>query len=215
VRFPLTVLLALAALAAPLATPAHASDGRVSIRVEGKTTTLFGTDRPLVTPVTGRLTATDSAGQSVRVEVAGPTVLGALEAASRQAELYYHMTAFSFGNLVDQVGRFGGSGTAGWAFKVNGKQPRVGADQAAVKDGDAVLWYWAPFGTKTLELVADRRCMRAVARDDAGRTSRPANVVFEVDGRRVAAAQGRWCGAWTSLRAVKRGYVRSETSYAG
>ena len=46
--------------------------------------------------------------------------------------------------------------TTGWVFKVNGVSPPVGADQALLKDGDLVLWYYATFGATggppTLEL---------------------------------------------------------------
>ena len=73
-------------------------------------------------------------------------------------ELYYHLTQSSFGNYVDQVGRYGGTADSGWVFKVNDVSPPVGADKVVLKDGDHVLWYYATFGPTggppTLEVKA-------------------------------------------------------------
>lgn len=172
----------------------------VSIRVEGKTTTLFGATEP---------------------HALAATPLGALDAASRAGELYYHVTSTSFGNYVDQVGRYGGGGSTGWVFKVNDVSPPVGADAVDLKRGDRVLWYYADFasgsGPKTLRLVRAGKapCYRAVAYDDAGKPSFPEGTVLHVDGRSVktqgATQTAMACvGAHRGLvRATARGMVRS------
>ena len=121
-RRPL-VLLAVAAVAALLAPAALATV--VHVRVEGKTRTIFGAAEP---------------------RAFGSNALEVLESASLGGEFYYHLTTSSFGTYVDQVGRYGGSGQAGWVFKVNGVSPPVGADQVQLEDGDTVLWYYATFG---------------------------------------------------------------------
>jgi len=110
----LLVALAPAALAA-----------NVKIRVEGKTTTIFGPTQPSV-----------SAGNALQ----------ALDAASTAGEFYYGMTTSSFGDYVSQIGKYPASESTGWVFKVNGVSPPVGADAVTLKDGDRVLWYWATFG---------------------------------------------------------------------
>ena len=56
------------------------------------------------------------------------------------------MTVTGFGPYVDQVGRYGGTASSGWVFKVNDVSPPVGADKVVLKDGDRVLWYYATFG---------------------------------------------------------------------
>jgi hypothetical protein len=187
----------------------------VDIRVEGATRTLFGAAEPSVEVVTGTLPI-DGGGQ---IELAQPTALGALEAASRAGEFFYRIRSFSFGPYVDQIGRYAGSDASGWVYKVNGVSPPVGAGEYVVREGDTVLWYYARFseagGPPTLELAAFRRrgqaCYRAVARDDAGKATAARRVVFVLDGRRVRAASGRLCpeGRWTALRVTKAGAVPS------
>ena len=102
------------------------------------------------------------------------TPLEALQTAARAGEFYAHVTASSFGNYVDQVGYYGGTGDSGWVFKVNGVSPPVGADQVQLKDGDTVEWYYATFGANggppTLVLTTDGA--RLLRRNGAGRHRR-------------------------------------------
>jgi hypothetical protein len=174
-RRPLVFFAGLAA-AAIVAVPA-ALAATVHIRVEGKTQTLFGATEPRA-----------FAGNA----------LDALEAASVAGELYYHVAQTSFGPYVDQVGRYAGVGQTGWVFKVNGASPPVGADQVRLQDGDRVLWYWAQFGVAggPPTLVLRRTppgCYSATGQDDQGRERVPANLVFHIGSRRVAAPAGRIC----------------------
>ena len=179
-----------------LAIVGSASAAVVRVRVEGKSGTIFGAAQP-------RASAT--------------TVMDALESASIGGEFYYHIRVTGFGPYVDQIGRYPEdlAGSSGWAFKVNGASPPVGADQVTVKDGDVVLWYWAKFGQSggppTLELGRDGNgCYRVVARDDAGKAV-AASATLRVDGRRVPMQGGRACpGPHRSLvRATAPGAVRS------
>ena len=117
----LAALIALAALLVPSALGAS-----VSVRVEGRTLSIFGS-------------------LETRFE-AGANPMQALDLASLRGEFYYHVTTTSFGPYVDQIGRHSAGGTNGWVFKVNGASPPVGADQVQLNDGDRVLWYWATFG---------------------------------------------------------------------
>jgi hypothetical protein len=170
-------LIAVAVLAAALAVAPFAAAAVVHIRVEGKTVTLFGPTQPTVT---------------------ASTPLEALQAASTAAELYYHVTASSFGNYVDQVGLYGGAGDAGWVFKVNGISPPVGADQVQLKDGDVVEWYYATFGATggppTLVLkAAAKNCYTATGQDDTGAAKVPAGLAFHTGSKTLAAAAGRIC----------------------
>jgi hypothetical protein len=194
VRRTLLTLAALAVLAAALVPAALAA--RVSVRIEGRTQSLYG-------------------ALETRFE-AGPNAMTALEAASNRGEFYYHVTTTSFGPYVDQIGRYAGEATSGWVFKVNGVSPPVGADQVQLRDGDRILWYWATFGPSggpsTLLLTrTGRNCYRVVAENDQGVDRAAAGAQLLVDGRRVRTRAGRACvGRHTGLvRATLAGAVRS------
>ena len=170
----------------------------VTVRVEGKTQTIFG---------------------STPVRVQAGNALDALESASLLGEFHYVVTSSSFGNYVSQIGRYPASGSSGWVFKVNGASPPVGADAVTLRDGDMVLWYWATFGPAggppTLSLrSAGGSCYTVTQLDDAGRQTAAAGAVLHVDGRRVrTSATGRGCiGRHAGLvRAYAVGAVRSNT----
>ncbi len=180
----LLVALAPAALAA-----------NVKIRVEGKTTTIFGAAQPSLT---------------------ADNALQALDVASTAGEFYYGMTTSSFGDYVSQIGKYPAAGTSGWAFKVNGVSPPVGADKVTLKDGDVVLWYFATFGTAggppTLELQRlPGNCYVVQSANDAGKKARAATATLVADGKRFRTQNGRGCvGKHAGLvRAVAPGAVRS------
>jgi uncharacterized protein DUF4430 len=189
--------VALAALAALLVVPVAAA-ASVHVRVEGKTQTLYGPAEPALQ---------------------GANALQALDAASLAGELYYHVATTSFGPYVDQVGRYGGSASSGWVFKVNGVSPPVGADQVQLKDGDTVLWYYADFGpsggppTLVLKKAAGNSCYTAVAQDDTGTTVGQTGVVLRVGSKRtVPVTAGKACigpHPGVLVRAVAPGAVRS------
>jgi hypothetical protein len=189
--FILAASLVFAVLLVPAALAA-----RVSVRVEGQTTTIFGA---LQTPFE-----------------AGANALQALDAASLRGEFYYHVTTSSFGPYVDQIGRYPAGGSNGWVYKVNGASPPVGADKVQLKAGDRVLWYWATFGPSggpptLLLLRRGRNCYRVVAENDAGADRTATGAVLRVDGRRVPTRSGRACvGRHRGLvRATLAGAVRS------
>ena len=184
----LSVLLLVAFAPAALA-------ASVKVRVEGKTTTIFGASQP-------RITADNA--------------LQALDVASTAGEFYYGMTTSSFGDYVSQIGKYAASGTSGWAFKVNGVSPPVGADKVTLKDGDVVLWYYAAFGAAggppTLELQRlPANCYVVESVNDAGKRARAANATLLADGKRFRTKSGRACiGRHTGLvRATAPGAVRS------
>ncbi len=144
--------------------PATALAATVHVRIEGKTKTLFAPQEATVT-----------AGNA----------LDALQQASLAGEFYYHLTQSSFGNYVDQVGLYGGTGDSGWVFKVNDASPPVGADQVQLQDGDHVLWYYATFGPTggppTLEVkAAAKGCYTATAFDDTGKANAVTGLVWHV-----------------------------------
>jgi hypothetical protein len=191
-RRPLVLALSVA-LALVLAGGALAAN--VKVRVEGRTTTIYGPSQPTLT---------------------ADNALQALDVASTAGEFHYVVTAASFGNYVSQIGKYPAAGTSGWAYKVNGVSPPVGADQVALKDGDVVLWYWATFGPAggppTLELRRlPGNCYVVESVNDAGQRSRAATATITADGKRFRARQGRACiGRHKGLvRAVAPGAVRS------
>ena len=170
---------------------------RAKIRVEGKTTTIFGAVQPTLQ--------------------AGANALTALDAASFAGEFYYHVSVTGFGPFVDQIGRYPGEGFSGWSYKINGISPPVAADQATIKAGDTVLWYWNTFteqgGSPTLLLKgrAARNCYSVLFQNDLGQSTPATGARLVVDGRRVATRAGRGCvGRHRGLvRATAEGAVRS------
>ena len=191
----LIILAAVVVLTAALAAPAIAA--RVKVRIEGKTTTIFGTTQPTLT-------------------VSDANALGALEAASIVGEFYYHVNP---GPFVNQIGRYPGSGFSGWSYKINGVSPPVAANQAPVKDGDTVLWYWTTFSEQgsTPTLLLRRRgktnCYTIASQNDLGVATPAAGAVLVVDGRRLKTRSGRGCvGKHRGLvRATAPNAVRSNS----
>lgn len=211
-RILITVVIfaVLAGIAVPMAGAVS-----VSVRVEGKTQTLFGSAEP-------------------RLQVAS-TALDALTSASTSGELYYHVTVSSFGSYVDQIGLYPATSTGGWMFKVNGVQPPVGANAVTLVNGDRVLWYWAGFdpvtfaGPTTLRLNAVKLnrserarvkrshkklyCYTVSAEDDKGVSTPALGAAVRAGSRRpVIATNGRACLAahkGLPVRATLSGAVRS------
>jgi hypothetical protein len=189
----LTGLVALLVVA-PLAQSAEQAGPIVRIRVEGKTTTIFGATQP---------------------RASAATAMEALEVASAAGEFYFHVTRTDFGPYVDQIGRYPSAGSGGWVFKVNGASPPVGADKLELNAGDVVLWYWATFtetgGPPTLELRSKAGCYRAFAQDDTGKEMPAPDAVLRVDGRTLKASfTGTCIGKHRGLvRAIAPGMVRS------
>ena len=175
----LIVLAGVALLACALAATAFAL--RVKVRVEGKTTSIYGSAEPTLTT--------------------GTNALSALDAASIAGEFYYHVRSTSFGPFVDQIGLYAGAGSSGWSYKIDGVSPPVGADQATLKDGDTVLWYWSTFtdtgGSPTLLLRKRKRkpknCYTVVSQNDQGVSTPATGARLLVDGRSVKTKAGRGC----------------------
>ena len=150
--------------------PASALAATVKVRVEGKTQTLFAPTEATVTAANAQ---------------------DALEQASLAGEFYYHVTVTGFGPYVDQVGRYGGTASSGWVFKVNDVSPPVGADKVVLKDGDRVLWYYATFGpqggppTLSLKTSSKKGCYVAQAFDDNGKAATVTGLVFHIGSKRT------------------------------
>jgi len=190
----LTLLIVLLSLVLP----ASALAATVKVRVEGKTQTLFG---------------------PTEITVTASNALDALEQASILGELYYHVTTTSFGPYVDQVGRYGGTDSSGWVFKVDDLSPPVGADKVTLKDGDRVLWYYADFGptggppSLTVKAAA-KGCYTATAFDDNGKSTSVNGLTWHVGSKKTAPGTTgtAYCpGKHTGLlvRATATGAVRS------
>jgi len=181
-----------------LVLPTSALAASVKVRVEGKTRTLFA---------------------PTEITVNASNAMDALEQASILGEFYYHVTTTSFGPYVDQIGRYAGTGSNGWVFKVDNASPPVGADQVQLKDGDTVLWYYATFGPNggppTLEVkAAGKGCYTATAYDDSGKATAVTGLTWHIGGKKTAAGStGKsFCpGTHTGLliRATATNAVRS------
>jgi hypothetical protein len=178
--------------------PQAAAAATVKVRVEGKTRTLFA---------------------PTEISVTASNALDALEQASLLGEFYYHVTQTGFGPYVDQVGRYGGTNSSGWVFKVDDKSPPVGADKVQLADGDHVLWYYADFGPTggppTLSVKASAKgCYTVHAFDDNGGTATVSGLIVHIGSKRsikatadTSVCPGPHPGAL--VRATATGAVRS------
>lgn len=208
------IIFSMAILALVLVSAASAAV-TVSVRVEGKTRTLFGATDP-------------------QLQVSS-TAFDALVAAASAGEIYYHLATGSFGSYVDQVGLYPALGSGGWMFKVNGVLPPVGADKVTLNSGDHVLWFWADFdpvtfaGPKTLQLASSKlthaerelekrahyklSCYATFAQDDRGASTPADGAVLHVGSKRVVKTKkGRACTAshrGLFVQATLAGAVRS------
>ena len=170
---------------------ASAAGASVRVRVEGPTSTLFGSVEPRLGKNGASLTALDALALT---------------------RLPFHAQPTGEGMYVDRIAQFPSAGTAGWALKVNGVM-QTAPDRVKLRTGDRVLWYWAQFGIvaggpPTLALRRDGSCYRVVSQDDYGASTVPRGAVLHVDGRRFATRNGRAC-----LRAHK-GLVRATSPHA-
>lgn len=191
------VALAVASFAVVALAPI-ANAARVSIRVEGRTQTIFGKAPETL----------DAAN-----------ALEALQDASLAGEFFVNVRQTSFGPYVDQIGRHAAAGTSGWVYKVNGASPPVGADQYALEDGDTVLWYWADFDPVTFAAPptlllerTSRRCYAAFAQDAEGRRTPARDVRVWISGiPKSSSSTGRFCvRAQRGLVHVRKdGFARS------
>ena len=166
-------------LACALAAPALAV--RVKVRVEGKTTTIFGA------------TAADA-------RRAGANALdGARGGEHRRRVLLPRRRPRSARSSTRSAATRAPASAAG-ATRSTASRRRSAPTRRTLKDGDTVLWYWATFaeqgGPPTLLLTprASANCYRSLSQNDQGsRDSGGSARVLVVDGRSVKTRAGRGC----------------------
>jgi hypothetical protein len=151
----LAIALACGATAAT-ATTAAAAPTKVTVRIEGKTKTLFeGTVKTDVHEVD----AGDGSGphkcdgtNGGASPTAGPTATGALDDATKLSGLTWSGSYdASFDDfLVNQIGPDAATSSAFWGVAIQGKSLQVGGCQAIVTAGDEVLWAYDSFDKKLL-----------------------------------------------------------------
>jgi hypothetical protein len=151
----LAIALACGATAATAATAA-AAPTQVTVRIEGKSKTIFeGTVKTDVHEVD----AGDGSGahkcdgtNGGASPTAGPTATGAMDDATKLAGLTWSGSYdASFDDfLVNQIGPDAGTSSAFWGVAIQGKSLQVGGCQAIVTAGDEVLWAYDSFNKKLL-----------------------------------------------------------------
>jgi hypothetical protein len=143
---PIRSLVAAALLALLLCGAADAAPVTVQLRVEGTNTTLF--EGPVTTdghaidkgdgphPCDGTTRTTPPLNSGP-----GPTMISALDDASRQAGFSWSAQWFSFGDfLVSQIGPDAGTDTVFWGTVLNYQPTQVGGCQQQVAEGDEALF---------------------------------------------------------------------------
>jgi len=121
----------------PAAT-ASAADGEVYVKV--RLTGLEGSAAERFVRV-GQETYVNGSGDKVKLTT--PTALGALVEVAKEAGVSYALKSSSFGDYVYKIGTRAEkdlNANTGWSAWINGAPLSVGADKAAVKGGDTVVW---------------------------------------------------------------------------
>lgn len=142
-----------AAIQALLGEPFPVGGLAVSVRIEGKTATVFSGD---LTVYQSRIVATDS---GVTHTLSCPTALGALDKASQIGGFLY-TTSDAWGTpYVDSIDGEVASGVSSWLYWVDYSSPMVGAGQFHLGETDAshsphreVLWAYGEFGEPPLRI---------------------------------------------------------------
>ncbi len=149
---------------------------RVKVRVEGKTTTIFGSTEPTLTT--------------------GPNALAVLDAASLVGEFYYHVSP---GPSSTRSGAFPASASAAGATRSTASPRRSPPTRPRSRTGTRC----SGTGRRSASRAARRRCSSGVAprptatrwspRTTRGRRRLRPGAVLNVDGRRVKTRSGRAC----------------------
>lgn len=152
--FRLAAVCALAlVLSLSIAASAVAKGVTADLRVVGKAGKVL-TEETLTTGTTAIKTSPQAncfgagtAGSGKSVTVKGATALGLLSQASKSTSSLRPLLitdAFDFGLGICGVGTSKVSGKASWYLKVNHKGATVSGDAVKLKQGDEVLWSYAP-----------------------------------------------------------------------
>lgn len=90
---------------------------------------------------------------SNKKQLAGLTVLGALEAATKEYEFK--------GSMVKSIYGIANEDSNGWIYTLNGEIPSTYANETVIKDGDKIVWYYSKNGMEghipTWEELTDQR----------------------------------------------------------
>jgi len=79
-----------------------------------------------------------------------PNPLELVKSAASQCGYSYFIDQTSFGSYLQRLNADQASGTNGWLYLVNWKQPSVAADQYQLQNGDYVTWFFGEFDWKPL-----------------------------------------------------------------
>jgi hypothetical protein len=154
-----------------------------------------------------RTSTQQCAGKGRSFVLRGPNATGIVDYAREhngKLQPFFVSDRFDFGLIVCRIGSFGAfSANEAWLYRLNHRDPGVGGDQAKLKSGDQVLWYFANFasGANTgveLRLAAPARAQTgstftviAYAYDSAGRRTPAAGVRIAGDASAVTGADGK------------------------
>ena len=150
----LGVLVALACTAAVVPATAAAAPTTVTVRIEGKSKTIFeGPVTPAIQTVDGgdgphKCDGTNGGANPTP----GPTPTSVMDTAIRGSGRSWqgNFDASFQDFLVNRIGSTSSTETQFWGVAVDGKSLEVGGCQAIVKPGQEVLWAFDSFGKKLL-----------------------------------------------------------------
>lgn len=139
-------------------TPRKTNLTTVSVRIEGRTSTLYDG-----TLTFSGVSLTDSRAETHSLP--NPTALGALEIASREGKIDYVVDDQNPLGLY--VSKIGGESDH-WEYRVNNRLPLKGADKCLLHNGDEVLWFVNEKSFNPLKVAVDRKEVLAGQRITVG-----------------------------------------------
>jgi hypothetical protein len=204
----LAVLTSALVCAVP-ATAASAAPTKVTVRIEGKTKTIF---EGAVTAATHEVDGGDGSGphkcdgtNGGAGTTAGPTATSAMDDAVKLAGLDWSgsFSADFDDFIVNQIGPDASAGTQYWGVAVGGKSLLVGGCQRVVTGGDEVLWAYDSYQKKLLHASGPKKVR-------AGKLLSVKVVDTDTDKGNVPVAGARIGGKKTNSKGIAK--LRFKTS---
>lgn len=87
-------------------------------------------------------------------KISATTALDVVKNASIMCGFTYSVVDSSYGAYLKQIGNDAASGSSGWLYAVNGKEPSIGAGDYQLMENDQVIWFFGAFDASVPSMPA-------------------------------------------------------------